>query len=82
MHVAFNSVVLIGFSFDDLCKLSENWTLGSIFPMMTSKKIIKKIPCSFFLPLLTVNVNSCILLLVLINFQPCLFQAFSALVMN
>lgn len=84
MHVAFNSVVLSGVSFDGLCKSRENWMLGSVVPVMTSasrffKKIIRKKTLRSFPP--PVNIK-CILLLVLINFQPCLFEAFSALVIN
>lgn len=29
---------ITAFSFDELCKLRENWTLGSIVPVMTSRK--------------------------------------------
>ena len=36
VHVISDSVVLSGFSFDELCKLRENWTLGNAAPVMTS----------------------------------------------
>lgn len=45
MHVASDTVVLRGISFDDLCKLRENWnwTLGNTVPMMTyASELLKK----------------------------------------
>lgn len=36
MHVTSHSVVWSGISFDELCKLRENWTLGNAVPVMTS----------------------------------------------
>lgn len=47
MHVSSDSVILAEISFDELCKLRENWTLGNAAPVMTSaselfKKINKK----------------------------------------
>lgn len=85
VHVSSDSVVLSGISFDELCKLRENWTLGNAVPVMTSASKLfgeGKKKAGFPSPLIALNVNSCILLLVLINFQPCLFQAFIALEMN
>lgn len=85
MHGSSDSVVQSGMSCDELCKLRENWTLGNAVPVMTSASEFlgeEKKKADFPSPLIALNVNSCILLLVLINFQPCLFQAFIVLEMN
>lgn len=68
MHVTSDSVVWSGISFDELCNLRENWTLGNAFPVMTSASEClgeEKKKAGFPSPLIALNVNSCILLLVL-----------------
>lgn len=85
MHVTSDSVVQSGINCNELCKLRESWTLGNAVPVMTSASEFfgeEKKKAGFPSPLIALNVNGCILLLVLINFQPCLFQAFIALEMN